>query len=205
MDAEFLGWRDRHPDLFAETKGNPFLDPAVAAAMLAEVHAAAGVAWSFGGYLEDRRHLLAGSYLDATAGYLHLGVDFNVPQGTPVVAGVPGRVALVDDDGDHDGGWGLRVFVRRSLTPDDDLIGIFAHLQGARCVPGDTLGPDDVLAEVGGPPDNGNWHPHLHLQLLRAADLADLLGDRFHELDGYGSPHDQAALAARFPDPLEVW
>ncbi len=205
MDAELVHWRRRHPELFVPGGPNPFLDPVVASGMLDEVHRLAGVGWSYGGYLEDRARLLAGSYLDATGGYLHLGVDFNVPQGTPVVAGIPSRVVLVDDDGDRDGGWGLRVFLRRTRPGWPDMIGIFAHLQAARCQPGDALAPDEAFAEVGGPPDNGNWHPHLHLQLLRAEDFQAILGEHFAALDGYGQASERAALAARFPNPLEAW
>lgn len=204
LDAEFRRWSAQQPGLLAGGGPSPFLDPAVAAGMLSEVHAAAGVAWSFGGYLEDRRHLLSGSYLDATSSWLHLGVDFNVPEGTPVAAGAPGRVVLVDDDGDRDGGWGRRVFLRRT-GGDVDRVAVFAHLHAVSCRPGDLLAEDRPFAEVGGPPDNGNWYPHLHVQLMATADFETMLGERFRELDGYGRPEDLPELATRFPDPLTAW
>jgi hypothetical protein len=68
---------------------NPLLDPRVSQFMVDEFHRARGVDGSYGSYIEDRRYLLRGSYLSATGAYLHLGVDFNVPQGT--------RVAVVPD------------------------------------------------------------------------------------------------------------
>ena len=205
LDTCYRRWAQVHPDRFAPGGPNPYLDPIVAAEILEGVQRAEDAEWSFGGYLEDRRNLLAGSYLDATGNYLHLGVDFNVPEGTPVVPGVPARVLLVDDDEDQDGGWGPRVFLRRTSKRSEDMVGLFAHLRAPRCVPGDVLGPTDVFAEVGGPPFNGNWHPHLHLQLLRFSTFEEILLERFHELDGYGPPGNKHNLASLFPDPLRRW
>lgn len=205
LDAAYRSWERAHPDRCAPGGPNSYLDPIVAGEILEEIHRAEGAEWSFGGYLEDRRHLLAGSYLDATGNFLHLGVDVHVPEGTPVVAGVPARVLLVDDDHDPNGGWGPRVFLRRALEQGDDMVAVFAHLRTPRCLPGDVLGPTDAFAEVGGPPLNGNWHPHLHLQLLRLCTFEEIVVGRLHELDGYGPPTKKRELAALFPDPLRRW
>jgi murein DD-endopeptidase MepM/ murein hydrolase activator NlpD len=205
MEAAFLRWRLAHPERFRPGRRNPYLDPAVAMDIMAEIHRLAGVAWSFGGYLEERRWLLAGAYLEAAKKFLHLGVDFHVPQGTPVVAGAPATVLLVDDDRDPDGGWGPRVLLRRRSQPGDDMVAVFAHLQVPRCHPGDELGPADVLAEVGGPPANGNWHPHLHLQLLRFSTYEGIFVAHSCDLDGYGDPARKDELARLFPDPLRSW
>jgi Peptidase family M23 len=204
LDAAYREWLLARPERRTPATPNPYLDPLVAQEIVEAVQRAAGAEWSYGGYLEDRRRLLAGSYLEATGNFLHLGVDVHVPAGTPVVAGVPATVLLVDDDQDPDGGWGPRVFLRRS-RPDDEMVGLFAHLRAPRCAAGEELGPADVFAEIGGPPDNGNWHPHLHLQLMRVATFAELVRRGLHELDGYGPPARKAALAALFPDALRSW
>jgi peptidoglycan LD-endopeptidase LytH len=205
LEDAFGRWRQVHPERFAPGGANPYLDPIVATEIVEEIHRAEGVDWSFGGYLEDRRTLLAGSYLDATGNFLHLGVDFHVAEGTPVVPGVPATVLLVDDDEDQDGGWGPRVFLRRVSQQGDDMAAVFAHLRAPRCRPGDVLGPADVFAEIGGPPCNGNWHPHLHLQLLRMSTFEEIFVNRSHELDGYGPPGKRRELASLFPDPLRMW
>ena len=205
LDAAFQRWRRANPDYCVRGGPNPYLDPIVAGQIMEEIHRAEGVAWSFGGYLEDRRHLLAGSYLDATGHFTHLGVDAHVPQGTPLVAGAPGTVLLVDDDQDTDGGWGPRVFLRRAVDEDDDIVGVFAHLQAPRCRAGDEVGPADVFAEIGGPPGNGNWHPHLHLQVLGIRTFEELIVEGLRRLDGYGPPGKKRELAARFADPLREW
>ena len=71
---------------------------------------------------------------------------------------------LVDDDRDRDGGW------------------------GPRYEPGEALVPGTVFAAVGGPPYNGNWYAHLHVQAIRESLFRQILLERFHELDGYGPP-----------------
>src|SRR5574337_880279 len=80
LDAAYRRWGRAHPDRSAPGGPNPYLDPTVAGEILEEIHRVEGAEWSFGGYLEDRRHLLAGSYLDATGNFLHLGVDVHVPE-----------------------------------------------------------------------------------------------------------------------------
>jgi len=123
LEAEAVRWSGEHPELFS-AGGNPLLDPAVCERMMDEVHRRYGVVWSHGGYLENRRRLWRGSYLEATGNFLHLGVDCTAPQGTRVAVGFPAKVILVDYDPDRDGGWGTRVF----LTSDGPVF-VYAHLQ----------------------------------------------------------------------------
>ncbi|MCE5308301.1 MAG: peptidoglycan DD-metalloendopeptidase family protein [Acidobacteriales bacterium] len=202
LDAEAVRWNLEHPDLFAG-EGNPLLDPTVCQRMMDEVHRRCGVVWSCGGYLEDRSHLLRESYLKATGNFLHLGVDCTVPQGTRVAVDIPAKVILVDHDPDRDGGWGTRVFLAT-----EGLVLIYAHLQNVEVRPGQALEPGEVFTEVGGPPDNGNWHPHLHVQCIRSGLFHEILLERFHELDGYGPPAACSSLQQDFPDPqpyLKFW
>jgi len=198
LEAESLLWRQEHPELFA-TSANPLLDPAVCARMVADIHRKYGVEWSYGGYLENRPHLWRGSYLEAGGTFLHLGVDLNVPQGTRVATPTEARVIVVDDDKDQDGGWGMRVF----LAPTGaGVVLIYAHLQNATATPGETLEPGTVFTEVGGPPHNGNWMPHLHVQAVRAELFHEILRERFDQLDGYGPYAERDTLQTGFPDPL---
>jgi murein DD-endopeptidase MepM/ murein hydrolase activator NlpD len=195
LEDEAVRWSSEHPELFAGV-GNPLLDPGICQRMMDEVHARFGVVWSYGGYLEDRSRLWRGSYLEATGSFLHLGVDCTVPQGTSVAADFPAKVILADHDPDRDGGWGTRV-----LLASEGPVFIYAHLQGVGVRPGQELEPGAVFAEVGGPPDNGNWHPHLHVQAIRAGLFHEILLERFQELDGYGHPDASAILRQDFPDP----
>jgi murein DD-endopeptidase MepM/ murein hydrolase activator NlpD len=196
LEAEAVRWRNEHPELF-RAGANPLLDPAVCQSMIDEVHRRCGVAWSYGGYLENRSNLWRGSYLEATGNFLHLGVDCTAPQGTRVAVDFPAKVILVDHDPDRDGGWGTRVFLA-----SNGPVFVYAHLQQVRVEPGQALAPGEVFAEVGGPPENGNWFAHLHVQAIRTGLFHEILLERFQELDGYGHPDANTELQYDFPDPL---
>jgi murein DD-endopeptidase MepM/ murein hydrolase activator NlpD len=201
LDEEAARWRGRHPETLSGGS-NPLLEPTKCQRFLDNLHARLGVDWSYGGYLEDRRHLLQGSYLERTGGFVHLGVDFSVPRCTLVAAPCPAVVFLVDDDHDRDGGWGPRVFLKQEGEPADSLVLIFAHLQEIQVTPGIRLPRGTVFAEVGGPPDNGNWIPHLHIQAVSPVRLVEVLIEHFAELDGYGLSTEIESLRLSFPDPL---
>ncbi len=203
LDDEAVRWRAQHPERFAGGT-NPLLDPAICQTFLDDLHARLGVEWSYGGYLEDRRHLLQGSYLERSGNFAHLGIDFHVPQGTSVAAPRAAAVFLVDHDHDCDGGWGRRVFLKLEGEPPDDPLLIFAHLQEAPVAPGTCLPRGAVFAKVGGPPDNGNWAPHLHVQTIPSDRLVEVFVERFAELDGYGPPARVENLRVNFPDPLPL-
>lgn len=204
LEAESVRWREAHRGDFPAGGPNPLLDPRICQGFIDGVHRGLGLDWSYGGYLEDRSRLWAGSYMDAVGNYLHLGVDFHVPVGTPVAAPVAATVMMVDDDHDTDGGWGIRVFVQPSAPALSGVVLVFAHLRGVRCPVGTVLAPGTVLAEVGGPPSNGNWPPHLHIQAVAKPYFEEILLDRFQELDGYGPADQREKLARLFPDPLAL-
>ena len=178
---------------------NPLLSPAETQAMVDRLHNLHQVEWSYGGYLEDRATLLRGSYLDKTGGYIHLGVDVNVPAGTRVSAPFDGVVVNVFNDGDEPQGWGLRLILR----PDDTDLPYLAlgHLAESSLFVGDRVCRDHVIARVAPPPYNGNWFPHLHIQHIAHDAVAALQEDDFYNFDGYGHPKDIDLLRARYPDP----
>jgi len=179
---------------------NPLLDPHLCHEMIQEAHAHLGIDHSYGGWFEDRRVLWKDSYLEKGQHWIHLGVDFNVPAKTRVVATWKATMELVDDDTPMIGGWGPRVILR--LKDDPDLILIFAHLGEVSCKAGDKVKPGDTLATVGSPPHNGMWFPHLHVQ---AVDLKHYKRDWTHlvqELDGYANPFAASHAATIFPDPM---
>jgi 4-aminobutyrate aminotransferase-like enzyme len=64
-----------------------------------------------------------------------------------------------------------------------------------RLRPGDLVERGDRVADVGAPPRNGDWPPHLHLQLV-----LDPL-DRGHDVPGVAPARERATWKAWFPNP----
>ena len=181
------------------------LDPKICQEMVASVHKRLGVEWSFGGYLEDRSFIWKGSYLDQSGGYIHLGIDLNVPQGTEVACPVAGEVLLVDHDLGIDGGWGPRIVV----APEDASLRahalIFAHLHAPQVRAGTKVKPGQIIATIGQAPENGNWYPHLHLQAVRVDLFREFLATDLNLLDGYGHRSDVSRLEIDYPDPFSLF
>ena len=201
--VDYNAYAERLFGRFPPDGSNPFLDPASADALIAAVHRELAIGVSYGGWLEDRSVLLRGSYLDATGNYLHLGVDFSVPAGTPVAVDFPARVVLVDSDYPEEGGWGRRVILR---PQGRDEVVIYAHLNPkVSCKEGQALPQDAVFAAVGAPPHNGGWFQHLHVQRVDLRFFESMRRDgRLHEIDGYGHPSQRPDLANVFRDPLPL-
>ncbi|HSF85600.1 MAG TPA: aminotransferase class III-fold pyridoxal phosphate-dependent enzyme [Acidimicrobiia bacterium] len=121
---------------------------------------------------------------------VHLGVDLSCPVGTGVRALCAGTVERVEVEA-LDGGYGPVVTLRHE--PSDALVfhTLYGHLDAAAVAHlshGDVVATGETIGAVGAPPENGNWPPHLHFQLV--TDLLDLDG-----------PFPGVAL----PDEWEVW
>lgn len=208
LDREAVPWIEDYERQWGPAARSPLLDPSLGTRFLRQLHDRYGIQWSYGGYMEDRRHLWRGGYMEGSGNFIHLGVDFHVPQGTPLITEYDASVVLVDHDGDLDGGWGHRIFLKPIFPADayrfPPLLLIYAHLQNVIPSPGQDLPAGTVLAEVGGPPSNGNWHPHLHIQALRHDLFARILVEGFENLDGYGHPDRRTEYADLFPNPLDL-
>lgn len=184
---------------------NPLLDPNVCQTMVDEVHRERGLDFSYGGWMEDRRDLWRGSYLDTHQTYIHLGVDFNVPAGTHVAAEYTAEVIRIDSDIPEEGGWGTRVILQpiTNLKETSSDVLIYAHLDPEiNCRIGDQLKRGDVFANVGQAPDNGGWFSHLHVQCVEIALFEQLLKNDLRDLDGYGAEKDIHELCRYFRDPF---
>ncbi|MDC6352364.1 aminotransferase class III-fold pyridoxal phosphate-dependent enzyme [Zeaxanthinibacter sp. PT1] len=125
-----------------------------------------------GGYLEPRPLYTSGEY-DKTGNYgresrtIHLGIDFWLPAGTPVHALWDGEVVTaVNDEGDKEyGGLVILKHHKEGIT----FYTLHGHLTIAgatRHKPGDVIRAGEEIALLGNYPENGNWAPHLHFQLM---------------------------------------
>lgn len=185
-------------DTQAINMGNPYLDAHVCEAMVEEVHRRLGLNVSYGGWLEDRSILWAGSYLEKEEKFIHLGIDINMKTGTDVALDYAGTVLQIDDDHPERHGWGPRVFIQLREHP---IILLYAHLSpDLACKTGDKLSAGDVFALVGKTSHNGAWFPHLHVQALTTEAWQKFKKNPL-QLDGYGVRENIENLARLYPDP----
>ena len=164
--------------------------------LLAARHATIGV----GGYLENRviyrrsQHFGPGAAPEARS--LHLGVDVWLPAGMSVLAPMPATVHSLADN-NHFGDYGPTVILEHNLegTVFYSLYGHLSRREWQELRVGQVLAAGETFATVGPFPENGDWPPHLHFQLI--ADLKGQKGD----FPGVVQPSEQATWAALCPDP----
>jgi len=191
-----LDFSAQNPALASADLRNTAAFEALVAQLLAEQNALIGV----GGYLENRviYRRSPGLFGDPAvpARSLHLGVDVWLRAGTPVLAPLAGTVHSVQDNA-HFGDYGPTVILAHELdgTTFYTLYGHLGRHETALLRPGLTLAKGDQLSEVGPAPENGDWPPHLHFQII--ADLQGRSGD----FPGVALPEEREQWAALCPDP----
>jgi len=180
-----------HPERLRDT----FLFDELVRDMLAGQQATVGI----GGYLENRVIYRRSPHFDAATEprSLHLGTDVWVPAGTAVAAPLPAVVHSLADN-NHFGDYGPTVILQHELA-GVSFFSLYGHLTRtdlAGLAPGQALAAGQVFAHVGPHPENGDWPPHLHFQLM-----ADMQG-RWGDFPGVAAPSEQDYWAALCPDPM---
>ncbi len=125
-----------------------------------------------GGYLEPRSLYTSTEY-DTIGNYgkqsraIHLGIDFWLPANTPVHAFFDGEVVIAENDaGDKEYG-GL--IVLKHQQKDFHFYTLYGHNTIKSVLQhkiGDTIKKGNQIAVLADYPENGNWAPHLHFQVL---------------------------------------
>lgn len=127
---------------------------------------------------------------------VHMGVDVFDEPGAVVRAPLDGVVVSVHDNaGRLD--YGPTVVVEHR-APDGPFWTLYGHLERASVdglAPGAAVSAGDALARVGPAPENGDWPPHLHFQIM-----ADLLG-HVHDYPGVAAPREVEVWASFLPNP----
>lgn len=85
---------------------NPALDPYWCMAQQEQLVKELQCDYIYGGYMEDRSFVWRGHYHQN--GFTHYGVDYCVPEGTPVFLPRNGSLVCLEHDPDPNGGWGGR-------------------------------------------------------------------------------------------------
>ncbi len=151
-----------------------------------------------GGYLEDRVvYRRSDHYAGEDPRSLHLGLDLWTDAGTPVHAPLPGTVHSVADNQGF-GNYGPTIILKHHLAGHTffTLYGHLSRISLALWSVGQTVAAGTVIGEIGPYPENGDWPPHLHLQLI-----TDRLDREQSDYPGVVAPAQRNDYATRCPDP----
>jgi 4-aminobutyrate aminotransferase-like enzyme/Ser/Thr protein kinase RdoA (MazF antagonist) len=127
---------------------------------------------------------------------VHLGVDFFLEPGAPVLAPIAGRVHSVRNNAEPLD-YGPTVILEHAPEDGPCFFTLYGHLDAdaLQLTPGAELARGDVVGRVGPFDSNGNWPPHVHFQIV-----TDLLG-REGEFPGVAAPSERAVWLSMSPDP----
>lgn len=160
---------------------------------------AAGAVVGVGGYNEDRVVYRNSPHFTPDgkeARTIHLGIDFWAPAGTSVFAPVDGTVHSFRDNAQY-ADYGPTIILEHQTEgfPRYSLYGHLSRASLAGLYDGKPFKAGEKLAEFGPYPENGDWPPHLHFQLMY--DMLDLRGD----YPGVCRPSERGEWLARCPNP----
>ncbi len=153
------------------------------------------------GYLEPRALYTSEAYdrmgnSGKESRTVHLGIDFWIPVGTPVHALFDGEVVTaVNDEGDKEYG-GL--IILKHLEEGLEFYSLYGHQtidSVTRWNPGDRIRKGEEISRIANYPENGNWAPHLHFQIMLS------LLDYENDFPGVAYPNEVEVWKSICPDP----
>lgn len=128
---------------------------------------------------------------------VHLGLDVWGAAHTPVFAPLDGVVhSVADNAGERD--YGPTVILRHDISAELSFYSLYGHLSRASLTQlrvGQVVKAGETIAAVGPAPENGNWPPHLHFQLI-----LDMLEEK-QDFPGVCYPTERSTWLSLCPDP----
>ena len=155
--------------------------------------------YGIGGYLENRAIYVRSEVFgtgESGSRTIHLGIDIWTEAGAPVYAPLAGKVHSFQDNAGF-GNYGATIILEHEVERNP-LFSLYGHLflsdlDGLEI--GQEVKAGDLLCHVGPFPENGDWPPHLHFQLM-----LDLNGN-FGDYPGVAAKKDLGFYTANCPDP----
>lgn len=145
------------------------------------LHKERGADYSWGGFLEDRTHIWRNHPNEKADTLIHLGIDYNIPAGTEVSIPLDGEVIHIMKDKGNKLGWGGRIIWK--LSSGSYLL--YGHLKQDFIVKvGEICKKGKIVGIVGDIKENGNWFPHIHIQIMDESFINKYKED-LNEIDGY--------------------
>lgn len=159
--------------------------------------------WGVGRYLEDRQNVYTESQYTDGGRTVHMGIDLQGPEGTPVHAFYGGKIVAVHDYAQNQD-YGPTLVTHHVLPflihGKAELWALWGHLSRSDLDlwrEGDTFRAGQVLGHMGSENENGGWPSHLHFQLSVQAPGPQ-------GMPGVLNPRDVVEGAVVYPDPRAV-
>ncbi len=121
---------------------------------------------------------------------VHIGLDIFQPPGTPVFAPLDGTVHSFQDNA-NDRDYGPAIILEHLVSETLVFYTLYGHLSRSSLKGlhrGQVISAGQEFCRIGPMPENGNWSPHLHFQVI---------------LDMLGMEGDYPGVA--FPSQREIW
>jgi len=162
----------------------------------------AGVSVGVGRYNEARSIYASGAFCESDnptdeRRTIHLGIDLFVAPGASVYAPLDGFVQTIADNNSRFD-YGPLVILKHFANGDEEFFTLYGHLSRAsiaKLSPGQRVVKGQAIAEIGDAEENGNWPPHLHLQVI--SELLEM-NERF---PGVALASERGVWTGICPDP----
>jgi peptidoglycan LD-endopeptidase LytH len=162
----------------------------------------AGKKYGIGGYLEKRAiYRRSDNFLTEAEDYrnIHLGVDIWTNALAPIFAPLDGRIHSFQDNTGF-GDYGPTIILEHWLE-DRSLYALYGHLKRSdleNLRVGQEFQAGDCICQVGPYPENGDWPPHLHFQLMWD------MGENWGDYPGVAAERNLDFYRENCPDPKWV-
>lgn len=146
-----------------------------------------------GGFTENRIiYHRSSHYQGEEPRSVHLGTDIWIAAGTPVFTPLDGKVHSYKDNAGF-GNYGPTIILQHQIG-DVLFYTLYGHLS-RRSLEGLSTGlqvkAGDKIAEVGNYPENGDWPPHLHFQVMMS-------------MEGYAGDFPGVAAPTQLPHFMKI-
>jgi len=144
-------------------------DPAVQEKFVNDQLQRANARVGVGGYLENRNLYTRSALFDSEhdSRTIHLGIDLWIEAGTTIYTPYEGEVFSVKNNAGT-GDYGPTIILKHQLD-GVEFYSLYGHLSLdsiRKLEQGDFFETGAPLCELGKSPENGEWAPHLHFQLI---------------------------------------
>lgn len=128
-----------------------------------------GYDFGWGGYGENRNLYRRSPHFDTDEEprTIHLGIDVWAPAGTEIMAPLPGKIHSFSNQNEL-ANYGPVLILEHTLG-GHVFYSLYGHLSKSDLInwrKGKPVNAGDCIGEIGKWHENGNWPPHLHLQLM---------------------------------------